>query len=252
MQAIILGAGYGTRLYPLTKDRPKPLLPVGDCLIIEHILLKVEEIKEIEKVYIISNAKFYDRYCDWQKWYNTTLSIKIINDDTATNEDRLGAILDIQFALDKARIKDDVLIIAGDNVIDFDLNEFIKFAVEKHPAVALKDLKSLKLISQYSSVRVNKECKIENFEEKPANPKSTLISIGIYYFSKQNLKFIGEYLKMRRNPDAPGYFIEWLHKRTDVFGYTIKGDWFDIGDIDSYNNAIDFFKRKKVKRSKTC
>lgn len=252
MQVIILGAGYGTRLYPLTKDRPKPLLPVGDCLIIEHILAKLENVKNIDKVYIISNAKFYDRYCDWQKWYNTNLSIKIINDRTTTNENRLGAIADIQFVLDKARIRDDVLIIAGDNVFDFDLSEFVKFAREKHPAVALKDLQDLKLISKYGSVKVDKDFKFEYFEEKPANPKSTLISIGIYYFSKDDVKFIREYLKMQRNPDAPGYFIEWLYKQVSVYGYTIKGDWFDIGDIDSYNNAILFFKKKKPKRSKIC
>jgi glucose-1-phosphate thymidylyltransferase len=251
MKGLILGAGYGVRLYPLTKNTPKPLLPIAGRPVIEWTLERILRLKDIDEIYIVVNQCFYENYQRWLSGYQsalrhtkTKLPITLCNDGTISNNDRLGAIGDIQLVVKQNRIKDDLLIIAGDNLFEFNLNDFIKFYKTHGASVALKNMIGLdkNLISQYSVVTLDKANDlIINFEEKPPLPQSDLIAICLYLFSSKEVGLIKEYLSQGLNPDAPGYYIQWLYKRSPLYGCVLKGTWFDIGDIDSYNKASDYY-----------
>ena len=244
MKAILLGAGYATRLYPLTREKPKPLLPVGGIPIIQRIMGRILSVKDLDGIYIVTNHRFFSNYNSWLSEYKPQKKlpdIRIFDDGSISPDDRLGAIGDIQFVIKNAKIKDDLLVVAGDNIIEFDVTPFINFAHKNGSTVGLKDLKKSELISKYGAVTIDSRNKIIDFEEKPPQPKTTLISIGLYYFLKKHLSLMDDYVKSGHNPDAPGYYVQWLHKQIDLYGYVIDGPWFDIGDIDSYNDANRMF-----------
>ncbi len=246
MDALILGAGYGVRLYPLTKDLPKPLLSIAGKPVIEWTIERLNKISDISRFFIVTNDRFYNNYERWLADYKSSKEITIINDKTTSPDDRLGAIRDIQFVLEKEKIKDDLLIIAGDNLFDFSLNAFVDFYKEHGSSVALINLKHLDkdLLSQYGIATLDKDNRIVGFEEKPPVPKNTLAGVCLYLFSGKELGLFNNYLKTGYNSDAPGFYIQWLYKQIKLYGCEMKGKWFDIGDIDSYNNANDYFARK--------
>lgn len=240
MKVIILAAGYAKRLYPLTENQPKPLLPVGDRSILDHLIDKVRSLKGVSQIYIVTNAKFYSHFSDWLKKY-PGLSCKIINDGTMDNETRLGAIGDIRYVLFKEKIEDDVLILAGDNLFDSGLAHFIDHFQRRGTSVGCFELGDLKKASSYGVLQLDSTGRVLKFLEKPAHPPSSLISTGIYGYTLQDLLKIESYLSEGGNPDAPGHFLEWLSKRKEVFGYIIEGRWFDIGDLESYRQADDIY-----------
>ena len=248
MKALLLGAGYATRLYPLTKDRPKPLLPVAGIPILTRITEKLFSIKELDGIYVVTNHRFAANYYNWLRDYQVQralpVPIEIFDDLTTSPDDRLGAVGDIQFVVKNAKLDDDLIVIAGDNLIEFSMTDFVAAAKPKGTAVCLKDLKSTKLVSLYGAVTVDKNGKLTDFEEKPPRPKTTLVSIGVYHFAKQHLPLFGEFLAAGTGKDAPGYYLQWLHRKIDVFGHVIDGDWFDIGDIDSYNQANEMMMKR--------
>lgn len=241
MKCLLLGAGYATRLYPLTKDRPKPLLPVAGIPILQRICERAFKVKGIDRIYLVTNHRFVGHYYNWLRDYQDQralpVPIEIFDDMTTSNDDRLGAIGNIQFVLQNARVEDDLLIIAGDNLIQFELQEFIAFSEVRGSAICLKDLGSKKLVSLYGVVELDAQGKVVDFEEKPPKPRSTLVSIGVYRFRAEHLPLLKKYLDEGHSPDAPGFFLQWLFSRIDLYGYPIQGEWFDIGDIDSYNQA---------------
>jgi glucose-1-phosphate thymidylyltransferase len=241
MKCLLLGAGYATRLYPLTKDRPKPLLPVAGIPILQRICEQVFKVKSLETLYIVTNHRFAAHYYNWLRDYQNhralPVPIEIYDDLTTSPDDRLGAIGDIQFVIQNAKIDDDLLVIAGDNLIEFSLQDFVEVAKPKGAGVCLKDLKSKKQVSLYGAVEINKAGKVVDFEEKPPRPRTTLISIGVYFFGKGQLPLFRQYLEEGHSKDAPGSYLQWLHKQIDVHGHVVDGEWFDIGDIDSYNLA---------------
>ena len=241
MKCLILGAGYATRLYPLTKDRPKPLLPVGGVPILERICEQVFKVKDIDAVHIVTNHKFASHYWKWLHDYQQRRSlpvpIDIFDDMTMTPEDRLGAIGDTQFVIKHAGIDDDLLLIAGDNLLLFPLQGFVDQARAKGTSVCLKDLGDKKLVSLYGAVSVDGSGKVVGFEEKPPQPKTTLVSIGAYVFARAHIPLFKKFLDQGQGKDAPGYYLQWLHRQIDVYGYVLEGDWYDIGDLESYNRA---------------
>lgn len=245
MKALLLGAGYALRLYPLTRDRPKPLLPVGGIPIIQRVLERVLAVPGLEVIYIVSNHRFVSNYYNWLADYRSKnrppIPIDVYDDMTSSPDDRLGAIGDINFVIKNAKIKDDLLVVAGDNLIEFDLAPFVTFATKRGSSVALKDIGASKLISQYSVVQLDQDNMIIDFEEKPPIPKGSLVSTGMYYFFADTLPMIQQYLELGYNPDAPGYYVQWLYKKIKLYGYIVEGIWFDIGDIDSYKEANDYF-----------
>jgi glucose-1-phosphate thymidylyltransferase len=247
MKCLLLGAGYATRLYPLTKDRPKPLLPVAGVPILQRICEQVFKVKGLDRIFVVSNHRFAGHYYNWLRDYQNhralPVPVEIYDDLTQTPDDRLGAIGDIQFVIGNAKVEDDLLVIAGDNLIEFSLQDFVTFAQSKGTAAGLKDLKTREKVSLYGAVSVNKQGKIVAFEEKPPKPKTTLISIGVYYFAKAHLGLFREYLDAGHGKDRPGDYLQWLHEKIDVFGYVIEGSWFDIGDIDSYNAANEMMMK---------
>lgn len=249
MIVIVLAAGYATRLEPLTLKTPKSLLPIANKLIIDRILDKIAAVKDnISSIYIITNAKFFENFKIWGESSKYRNKISLINDGTVSNETRLGAIKDISIVIKDKAINDDMLVVAGDNLFDFDLNEFIKFAKGKKDGVsiALYDVKSLDDAKSFGIVKIDANNRVVDFAEKPQQPASTLASTGIYYFPKSKLSFIEKYVSVQNKLDAPGYYIGWLSKNDNVYGFAFSQDWYDIGTIESYKRAdAEYLKKEK-------
>ncbi len=247
MKAIILAAGYAVRLQPLTLKTPKSLLEIGKSKIIDRILDKVAALKDVDSICIITNAKFFKDFSDWRKASKYKDKITLVNDGTATNETRLGAIKDLEMAIREKAIDDDLLVVAGDNLFDFDLSKFLGFAKDSSDgvSVALYDIKSVESAKNFGVVKTDKGNKVIDFEEKPERPKSTLVSTGIYYFPKKEISSIKEYVRLENKLDAPGYYIGWLSKAHKVYGFPFTENWYDIGSIESYKKADKEYLEKE-------
>jgi glucose-1-phosphate thymidylyltransferase len=230
MKALVLAAGYATRLRPLTDDRAKPLLPVGGRLMIDRIADKIGEVGEVDEVHLVTNARFADDFSEWA----TTRDVIVHDDGTASNEDRLGAIGDIAFVADRQGWDgEDLLVLAGDNLFDFSLADYVDFwrsKDESASAIALYEHPTRELLSQYGVVEVDPDGRVKNFVEKPENPPSNLVATAAYIYDRAHVALLRAYLGENNSPDAPGSFIEWLYKRAPVYGYRFGGDWLDIGD----------------------
>lgn len=236
MHALILAAGYATRLYPLTEHTPKPLLLVKGKPMINHIVEKILEVEVIQEITVITNNKFYDQFVAWQKTAAFQKPIRIINDLTLNNTDRLGAIGDINFAIKQKKINDDLLIIAGDNLFTFSLVDFIRFFHEKKAsALAIFDTHDKKKIEKLlGCVELDHQQKIVSFEEKPQHPKTTLAATFCYAFTKEDLIILDHCLQEKQKLDNGGDFIRYLTQRKPVYGFTFSGKWYDIGSKEQY------------------
>ena len=242
MKCIILAAGYATRLYPLTKNTPKPLLKVAGKVMVEHIIAKVEELDSVDNIYIVTNDKFSQDFTEWLHNFDTKKAIGIVNDETKNNDDRLGALGDVNYAIDTKNIDDDIIVIAGDNLFEFSLYEPLDiFKKTVSNIVVLHDVRDLELAKQYGVVEIKNNI-VVNFEEKPISPKSTLVSTGIYLFPKKTLDLIEKYISQGNNPDKTGDFIKWLHKRETVYAYVTDKEWYDIGSLEQLEKADKNFK----------
>jgi len=230
MQVIIPAAGYATRLYPLTKNKPKALLQVKGRPILEHIIHRLEELPGIEAIFIVTNAKFYKNFDSWLSGFKSRIPIKILNDGTTSNEDRLGQVGDIQFAIDGEKLDSDLLIIAGDNLFNFSLQPVFNFFKVKRAIVnALYDIADRDAAKELGVASVNAENLVVSFEEKPEQPKSTTVSLGIYFFPRKAVKSIKDFLEQGGKPDKIGYLMKWLTDRKQLYGFVYKEKWFDIG-----------------------
>ncbi|RLD18420.1 MAG: nucleotidyltransferase family protein [Caldiserica bacterium] len=243
MKVLFLCAGYATRLYPLTLDRPKPLLPVGGKPILDYLLEKVEKIKEFDEVYVVTNDKFAKNFEEWSKTKSCKFPIRVFNDGTKTNETRLGAVGDMQFVIEKTNLNDNLLVIAGDNLFEFDLNDFIEYAKSKGVTIAARFIENLEDMKRYGEVEVDSENKIVYMREKPQTPRSHIAASCIYYFPKDTIPLIKEYLSEGNNPDQPGRYIEWLYKRRPVYVYVFKEKWYDIGNMEQYKKADEEYSK---------
>ncbi|MBI2651722.1 nucleotidyltransferase family protein [Candidatus Woesearchaeota archaeon] len=242
MYAIILAAGYATRLHPLTENVPKALLRVAEKPIIEHIMARLEELSII-KAYVITNDKFYSMFLEWLHNFDAKAPVEIINDGTKSNDDRLGAIGDMNLVIKSMNINDDILVIASDNIFDFSLKEIANFFKKvKSNLIVLYDVKDYALAKHYGVVEIKGNI-VVNFEEKPSQPKSTLISTGIYLFQKKTLPLIPKYIEQGNSSDKTGNFIEWLHKRDKVYSYTTDKTWYDIGNLEQLEKADKYYKK---------
>lgn len=192
MQAIILAGGYGTRLYPLTIDAPKPMIHVGGKPMIEYLIEKLENLGNFTEIFIVTNAKFSHVFEEWLKNKAKNIPITIINDGTTNNEDRLGALGDIQYVLDNHKITDDVIILAGDNFFEDDLTSIVANFKTKGDTVGLVDVGDRELVKQYGNVGIDEEGKITSFIEKPENPIGTLCSTAIYIYKNTTLSHVKE------------------------------------------------------------
>ncbi|MBI4335710.1 MAG: nucleotidyltransferase family protein [Candidatus Omnitrophica bacterium] len=249
MTILILAAGYATRLYPLTLDTPKPLLKVAGKAILEHIFEKIEELEDVRKCYIVTNQKFFASFSAWAKRFRAGrpgAQIEVISDESTTNENRLGAIRDIEFVVNKKGIEDDLLIIGGDNLFEFSLKEFTGFSKGRRPdsSLALFDIRDMSKASLYGVAGLDAAGKVVNFKEKPKQPESTLIATCVYYFPKDRLNDLSEYISLGAARDAPGNYIRWLSEKGRAYGFVFKEAWYDIGDIKSLQEADKAYKTK--------
>jgi glucose-1-phosphate thymidylyltransferase len=245
MKVIILAAGYATRLHPLTLTKPKPLLPVAGKPMIEHVLDNLAPIGGLDRVYVVTNAKFAGAFQEWADHYRATkskLEFTVVNDGTTDDSNKLGAIGDINFVLKTQGVNDDLIIVAGDNLFSEKLDEFGKFCRGKNaPAEGVYDVKTLDEAKRYGVVSVGPDGRITRFEEKPCQPETTLIGIALYFYPKHTLPLIQQYLAEGNNPDQPGRLIQWLYPRTPVYTWTVPGLWFDIGSKETLEEANQIF-----------
>lgn len=243
MKALILAAGYGTRLYPLTQNTPKPLLPIAGKPIIEHIIKKINKISSLDKIYIVTNEKFFSHFQVWLKNFGRNTNIEIINDGTTSENDRLGTIGDIHLAITRKKINDDLLVIGGDNIFTSDLDAFITFARSKASgsSVGVFNLNDLNAVKRFGVVKLDRRSKIIAFQEKPEKPESSFVSMCLYYFPGGKLSRFPEYLTSSNHYDAMGHFIGWLSQVDEVYGCDFTDKWFDIGDKQAYYDAQMYF-----------
>ncbi len=239
MKAVITCAGYASRLWPLTKETPKPLLEVKEKPIVEHIIGKVLEIPDVDCIYIVTNSKFYGNFDDWLKEKSFRVPVKIINDGTESNDDRLGQVGDIKFVIDSEKIDDDVIVVAGDNLFNFSLlPAFERFRGGSSIVNPLWESKSYRAARESGSVVLDEsDNSFAEFMEKSPVPKSTLLSLGIYFFPRSKLSFISRYVDGKNNADKMGYFLAWLMQQERVYGQVYFEKWFDIGWIEALEQA---------------
>lgn len=243
MKAIVLAAGYATRLYPLTKNCAKPLLSIGDETILDFILKKIDPLEEIDGIYIVTNDKFYDQFTDFVAECQYDTSIEVLNDGTLSNEDRLGAIGDIQFVIDEAEIGDDLLIVAGDNLFGFDLNEMMKFYHGKESnVIALYLEENLSQLMRGGTASMDENQRVLAFEEKPNHPVYPYAVPTFYMIRKEDIHLFGQYLAERNNPDANGLFIPYLLEHSLVYGFEFNEYRYDIGTLENYQYVKELFE----------
>ncbi len=247
MKAIILAAGYATRLRPLTERTAKPLLPIAGRPMIEYICDKIAELDAVDQVHVVTNHRFAPAFADWAGQRSGATPVVVHDDATTSNQDRLGAIGDIQFTIDRAGLAgDDLLVIAGDNLFDFSLADLADFWRRKQDgsAVALYRCPDPELVKQYSIVELDGDERITAFTEKPAQPTTDLVAIAIYLYRREHAALIRRYLDEGNSKDQPGNLVAWLHTRAPVYGYRFAGEWLDIGDLGQLSEADNRMRRR--------
>lgn len=234
MKCILLCAGYATRMYPLTENFPKPLLDIKGLPLIDYLIEDLDSKNLINEYIIVSNHKFINYFNEWKNNHKNS-NIKILDDGSISNETRLGAVKDIWFAIEQENIDDDILVLAGDNLLDFSLEGFIKFSNEKKSNAVMRYYEEDITRLQRTGVAVIDENEmIVEMTEKPKEPKSNWAIPPFYIFKKEFLKEIKKGIDSGCKTDAPGGFIEWFCKRNKVYAYEMPGKRIDIGNLDDY------------------
>ena len=250
MDALVLAAGYATRLYPLTKDRPKPLLAIGEKTILGYLVEQFLRIEELHNIYVVTNDRFYRHFARWaeeqqQKPGAESRQIKIVNDGTSSNETRLGAIADIRFVIETEHLQDDLLVTGGDNIFRFDLRDLVAaFDRERCDVVVAHHIDDMEKLRRSGVIKIDSAGNAIGFTEKPAEPESSLICPALYIYRKETLPDFKIYLEEENNDDAPGHFIPWLMSRKRVFAYQMRESYYDIGDLASYRAVCKEFERR--------
>jgi glucose-1-phosphate thymidylyltransferase len=241
MKALILAAGYATRLGPLTASFPKMLLPLAERPMLDYLLDRIREVGEIEEIHLVTNSQFAPIFREW-----APEDVTVHDDGTTSNEDRLGAIGDIAFTIERAELHGaDLLVVAGDNLIGYSLPDFVTFRLEKGgSAIAVHEVDDRELLSQYGIVVLDEDDRVVGFEEKPAEPKSNLAATASYLYRGADLERLSEYLDEGNAPDAPGNFAAWLSERAPLFGYRFSGDWHDVGDLGQLLEADNLLRER--------
>jgi len=235
MKAIILAAGYATRMYPLTENQPKALLPFKGKTVLDFIMDELNRMPYVDKIYVVTNSKFYPHFSEWAKKASANASIEVLDDGTTNNENRRGAVGDVHFTISEKSIDDDLLIIAGDNYITYDLREqYEVFRSTGCDTIAGKELDDVEQLKALAVAVLDPDGKVLDLEEKPANPKSNMAIYATYFHRKDTVPLFKQYLDEGNNPDLIGAFPQWLYKKRDVYAYKMNGDCFDIGTIEMY------------------
>jgi len=232
MDAVVLAGGYATRLWPITRNRPKMFLPVGDETVIDSVFDDL-----VDTVYVSTNERFADEFAGYlaeSEFEKPVLSVE----DTTGEDEKFGVVGALEQLIDREGVTDDLMVVAGDNLISFDLSKFGDFFEETGaPAIVAYDVGSRERAKSYGLVELD-GTEVVDFQEKPDDPKSTLVSIGAYVFPADTLPLFTEYLADGENPDEPGWFVQWLQSRGSVHAFTFDGAWYDIGTPAAYLDAV--------------
>ncbi len=245
MKCILLAAGYATRLYPITKNFPKPLLEVADNTILGHILAKIEKVDEIDMVYVVTNDAFYNHFREWASDLKTGKKIVVVNDGTSTNETRLGAVGDIRYVLEQENPDDEIMVLAGDNLFDFELTDFVSFYRQAGTdCISCHVIDDVERIKRTGVVEIDENGLVVGFQEKPAEPRSNLGVPPFYLYKKETLPLISQFLDEGNKGDAPGHFIPWLLRKKEVKAFRFEGQRYDIGTLESYEEVKRIFEKR--------
>lgn len=239
MKCILLAAGYATRMYPLTENFPKPLLEVGEKPILDWLMDDVKDL--VDAFIVISNHKFAGHFQAWADRH--TLPVTIVDDGTSSNETRLGAVKDIQYAVEKLGIHEDVLVLAGDNVLDFSLVPFVRFGQENDcSCIMCYEENELAKQQRTAIITMDAENTITSYEEKPKAPRGNLAVPPFYFYKARDIHRIPEALEAGCGYDAPGSFAAWLSGQTPMKAYRMPGSRYDIGNLESYEKVKASYK----------
>lgn len=245
MVVVILAAGYATRLYPLTKNRPKALLEIGLKPLLDHLVDKVKPLDQLQRVVLVTNNRFARAFEEWASRREDRVKIEVLNDGTNSNEDRLGAIGDLHFAIERCGIQEDILVLASDNLFEGDLRDFVAFATSKKNAgcIGVHGLEDPEMgAKKYGIIQIDSDSRILSIEEKPDRPKSRYASMGIYYFPQSSLGHMKEYLGSVQKQDAPGFYATWLLEKMKIFAFLFPGEWYDIGSLEQLKKARSSYR----------
>lgn len=247
MKCVILAAGYATRLYPLTENFPKPLLEVQGKTILDWLLEDIDSAGCVDQYIVISNHRFAEHF---QKWAdNHKLPITVLDDGTESNETRLGAVRDIQFAIEKENLTDDLLVIAGDNLLDFSLVDYIEYQKKKNTTCIMRYYETdINKLRKAGVAVVDDQDRIISMEEKPAEPKSNWCTPPFYIYKAEDVPLVKKGIESGCGVDAPGSFIAWLSGQTTVHAYEMPGRRYDIGNLESYKSVQETYRGIQTKR----
>ena len=241
MKCLILAAGYATRLYPLTENFPKPLLEVGGKTILDWLLDDMDTVGAIDEYVVISNHKYAHHFENWAA--TKPMKITVVDDGTTSNETRLGAVRDIQFAIDQLALDDDLLVMAGDNLLDFSMTRFIRYALEKNAPCTMRYYEpSFQKLLKSGIVTVDENDKITRMTEKVPNPETNWVSVAFYYYPRETVRLIAQALADGCGVDAPGSFLIWVSQRTTSYAMEMPGHRYDVGNLDSYQKIKEEYK----------
>ena len=244
MKCLILAAGYATRLYPLTKNFPKPLLKVGERAILDILIDDLSPMGVIDEYVVISNSKFYIHFAEWAKGRKE--KITVVDDGTDSNETRLGAVRDMAFAIEKLSLDDDMLVMAGDNLLDFSLTDFVSYGMDAGVSCVMRYTEpDPRRLTKSGVLLIGEGDRVLSMWEKPAEPASDQCCPPFYFFTRGDAKLISDALSDGCAADAPGGFIEWLVKRSEVRAMKMPGSRYDIGTLESYERIKAEFESKQ-------
>ena len=241
MKCLILAAGYATRLYPLTENFPKPLLDVGGKTILDWLVDDIDTAGLVDEYVVISNHKYAHHFDRWAA--GKSMKVTVVDDGTDSNETRLGAVKDIQFAIEKLGLDDDMLVIAGDNVLDFSLTKFVRYAAEKQTSCIMRYYEpEERKLTKSGVVRIDEHDRILDMEEKPAQPKSHWCCPPFYYYTQEDAKLVAKGIDSGCGTDAPGSYVAWLCTQTVVHAMEMPGKRYDVGNLESYEKIREEYK----------
>ena len=235
MKNVVIAAGYATRLGELTRNFPKPLLPIGQSTILERLLDDIDAIPDIDEHIIVTNHKFIGIFEDWKNSLHYTKPITLVDDGTEINETRLGAVRDLLLAIKQCNIHDDILVIAADNLLDFSLQGFVDYAKKKESSCIMCHLQpDVEKLRRTGVIEVDKDMKVLGMEEKPQHPKTQWAVPPFYIYKEKDLPLIKDGLNHGCGFDAPGNLAHYLVERTTLYAYVMPGKRIDIGDRETY------------------
>jgi len=236
MQAIILAAGHATRMYPLTENMPKALLPLRGKPVIDYIIDQLNHISEIENIYVVTNSKFYAHFSKWAETVPSDKPLSVLDNGTTTNEDRRGAVGDVFFTIKEKAINDEIVVVASDNYFTYDLREQLNFfRLTGCDTLCGKELDDIEKLRSFGVAVLASDGKLLDFEEKPQHPKSNIAIYAVYFFRKETTALFETFLSEGNSSDNIGSFPQWLSKTHDIYTYIMNGDCYDIGTVEMYN-----------------